>query len=164
MRMLLLYLANWVSAATPLTRWFRLRAVVFRAAGVHVDPTAKLNGRVTVQLANLTVGARTWVGANTTIVPTHASAVVLGADCDVSQDCLIVCGTHEIGPAERRAGKGASAPITVGDGTWIGARVTLTAGTTIGRGCVVAAGAVVRGQFEENLLIAGVPARVVREL
>ena len=60
--------------------------------------------------------------------------------------------------------QGASeAPITIGDDCWIGARVTFLAGARVPEGCVVAAGAVVRGEFEPYSVIAGVPARVVRD-
>jgi acetyltransferase-like isoleucine patch superfamily enzyme len=54
--------------------------------------------------------------------------------------------------------------ITVADNCWIGARATILDGTIIGPGSVVAAGAVVRGEFPGRSLIAGVPAKVLREL
>lgn len=53
--------------------------------------------------------------------------------------------------------------ISVGKGCWIGAKVTLLDGAVIGDGCVVAAGAVVKGKFPNNVIIGGVPARVLKE-
>lgn len=52
--------------------------------------------------------------------------------------------------------------IVIGDDCWIGARVTFLDGSHLGDGCVVAAGAVVRGEFPPLSVVAGVPARVVR--
>ncbi|MDF2181411.1 acyltransferase [Neptuniibacter sp. CAU 1671] len=52
--------------------------------------------------------------------------------------------------------------IRIGCDCWIGAKVTFLDGSVIGDGCVVAAGAVVTGQFGNNLVLAGVPAKVVR--
>ncbi len=52
-------------------------------------------------------------------------------------------------------------PIHIGKGTWIGARVVITAGVTIGRGNLVAAGAVVTRSTPDNVVIGGVPARVI---
>lgn len=52
--------------------------------------------------------------------------------------------------------------IVVGNGCWIGAKVTLLDGTKIGNGCVVAAGAVVRGEFPNNAVIGGVPAKILK--
>jgi len=54
--------------------------------------------------------------------------------------------------------------ITIGDGCWLGARVTILDGTSIGARAVVAAGAVVKGDFPERSLIGGVPARLIRVL
>lgn len=53
--------------------------------------------------------------------------------------------------------------IEVGDNVWIGAKATILDGTTIGSGSVVAAGAVVKGSFPANSVLAGVPARRVRD-
>lgn len=51
--------------------------------------------------------------------------------------------------------------ILVGSNCWIGAKVTLLDGCSIGSNCVVAAGAVVRGSFPDNVVIGGVPARII---
>lgn len=52
--------------------------------------------------------------------------------------------------------------IRVGRGCWIGAKVTLLDGAAIGDGCVVAAGAVVKGEFPNNCVIGGVPAKIIK--
>jgi acetyltransferase-like isoleucine patch superfamily enzyme len=52
--------------------------------------------------------------------------------------------------------------ITVEDDCWVGANVTFLDGCHVGKGCVIAAGAVVRGEVPPFSIIAGVPARVVR--
>jgi acetyltransferase-like isoleucine patch superfamily enzyme len=57
-----------------------------------------------------------------------------------------------------------NAPVRIGDGSWIGARAIILPGVTIGRRCLVAAGAVVSKDVPDDTLVAGNPARVVREL
>ncbi len=52
--------------------------------------------------------------------------------------------------------------ITLEDDCWIGANVVFLDGAYLGRGCVVAAGAVVRGVFAPYSVIGGVPARLIR--
>ena len=52
--------------------------------------------------------------------------------------------------------------IVVGENCWIGAKVTLLDGCRVGNGCVVAAGAVVRGEFPDNVILGGVPAKVIK--
>ena len=56
------------------------------------------------------------------------------------------------------------APIVIGDKVWIGANATVLPGVTIGKGAIVAAGAVVTRDVPPNTIVAGVPARVVREI
>ncbi|MFJ6374559.1 DapH/DapD/GlmU-related protein [Pseudarthrobacter oxydans] len=75
-----------------------------------------------------------------------------------------VTSSHRIGSRERRAGAATSAPITVGDGVWIGAAAVVLPGVTIGEGVIVAAGAVVTSDCAPNGVYAGVPARRVKEL
>ncbi|MGD9753769.1 MAG: acyltransferase [Acidimicrobiia bacterium] len=77
---------------------------------------------------------------------------------------MIVTSDHQLGDSYRRAGPLAAEEVTIEDGCWIGARVTVLPGSSIGAGSVVAAGAVVRGALAPNGLYAGVPARLVRPL
>lgn len=53
--------------------------------------------------------------------------------------------------------------IKVGKDCWIGAKVTILDGSEIGNGCIVAAGAVVRGSFPENVIIGGIPAKIIKQ-
>jgi serine acetyltransferase len=53
-------------------------------------------------------------------------------------------------------------PVRIGTGSWLGAGVVVLPGSRLGRNVVVGAGAVVRGNFPDHCVIAGVPARVVR--
>jgi acetyltransferase-like isoleucine patch superfamily enzyme len=52
--------------------------------------------------------------------------------------------------------------IVIEDDCWVGAKVTFLDGCHVGRGCVVAAGAVVRGEIPAYSIIGGVPAKVIR--
>jgi acetyltransferase-like isoleucine patch superfamily enzyme len=54
--------------------------------------------------------------------------------------------------------------ISVGSNCWIGSKVTLLDGVTIGNNCVVAAGAVVTKCFPNNVIIAGVPAKIIKQI
>ena len=65
--------------------------------------------------------------------------------------------------ANRRAGKGESYHITVGSGVWIGGRSTLLLNTSIGDGSMIAACACVSTDVPADTLVAGVPAKVVKE-
>ena len=56
-----------------------------------------------------------------------------------------------------------NAAVSIGAGSWLGTGVTILPGAAIGRNVVVAAGSVVRGLVPDRCVIAGVPAKVVRE-
>lgn len=53
--------------------------------------------------------------------------------------------------------------IKIGKDCWIGAKVTILDGADIGDGCIVAAGAVVRGKIPPYSIIGGVPAKIIKE-
>lgn len=55
-------------------------------------------------------------------------------------------------------------PVTLGENVWIAAQAGILPGTTIGDNSVVGFGAVCSGSYPANVLIAGNPARVVRDL
>lgn len=56
------------------------------------------------------------------------------------------------------------AAVNIGHDTWIGARATILPGVTIGNFCIVAAGAVVNKDVPNYTVVAGVPAKPVKQL
>jgi acetyltransferase-like isoleucine patch superfamily enzyme len=55
--------------------------------------------------------------------------------------------------------------IVIGKNCWIGAKATILDGTVIGNNCIVAAGAVLTGKnYGNDVIIAGVPAKVIKEI
>jgi len=54
--------------------------------------------------------------------------------------------------------------ISIGNNCWVGAKVTFLDGVHIGNNCIVAAGAVVTKSYGDNVVIAGVPAKIVKEV
>ncbi|MFI9551786.1 acyltransferase [Nonomuraea endophytica] len=55
-----------------------------------------------------------------------------------------------------------NSPVSIGSGSWLGAGAIILPGTRLGRQCVVAGGAVVRGEFPDHSVVAGIPAKLVR--
>jgi maltose O-acetyltransferase len=54
--------------------------------------------------------------------------------------------------------------ICIGKGTWLGANSCILAGVAIGSGCLIAAGSVVTKNFANNVIIGGVPAKIIKDL
>ncbi|UII24039.1 sugar O-acetyltransferase [Fulvivirga ligni] len=69
---------------------------------------------------------------------------------------------HPIDPLERKTM--VPAAVTVKENAWIGAAATILPGVTIGVNSVVAAGAVVTQDVPDNVVVAGVPARIIKHL
>jgi acetyltransferase-like isoleucine patch superfamily enzyme/coenzyme F420-reducing hydrogenase beta subunit len=86
--------------------------------------------------------------------------ITLGDGCAIARE-VIIRDTDAHGIAG--AAGGPAAEIRIGDRVWIGTRAIILKGVTIGDGAVVAAGAVVTKDVPPHCLVAGVPARVIRE-
>ena len=54
--------------------------------------------------------------------------------------------------------------IILGSNIWVGAKVTFLDGSKVGNNCVVAAGAVVNNIFPDNVVIGGVPAKILKHI
>ena len=54
--------------------------------------------------------------------------------------------------------------IVIGNNVWVGAKVTFLDGAKVGNNSVVAAGALVNDSFPDNVVIGGIPARVIKTI
>ncbi|MFN7183321.1 MAG: acyltransferase [Thermomonas haemolytica] len=165
MNTILLYLWSLLCPLLPATRLFRVKRGLLRLAGAQVAGKVRIVSSARFQLTGkLQIGNDTWIGHEVLVVGGNAP-VAIGANCDIAPRVTIATGTHRIDPAGPRvAGAGDSLPVRIGDGCWICAGATILGGTRIGAHSIVAAGAVVRGEFPPRALIGGVPARVIRPI
>jgi acetyltransferase-like isoleucine patch superfamily enzyme len=110
--------------------------------------------------ATLRLGAGSFVNTGTSI--SARARVDIGCRCQIANHVIIMDSDFH-GLLERDQPE-PPAPIVIEDDVWIAVRATVLKGVRIGRGAVVAAGAVVVRDVPPHTLVAGVPARVVREL
>lgn len=107
------------------------------------------------------IGNQTRVGLSNTII----GPVTLGSNINIAQNVVMSGLNHgyeniDIAP---RLQKCTTSPIFVDDDCWIGANVVITAGVNIGKHCVIAAGSVVTKDVPEYSIVAGNPARVIKQ-
>lgn len=88
--------------------------------------------------------------------------ITIGDRTLVGHNVVMATLDHDLDPSKRGVLHPAS--ISIGNDVWIGASATITKGVTIGDGAVVAAGAVVTRDVPPRTVVAGVPAKVIREL
>ena len=142
-------------------KYFDKKLKAMRVLGYKVGDNTKVVGPIDVT-GKLTIGNNCWIGKDFCV---HGNGhVVIEDNCDIAPLVLFNTGGHKIGDKNRRAGEGVINNITVGRGTWIGTHVTIVNNISIGKGNVIAAGSVVISDTEDNVLVAGVPARVKRNL
>ena len=85
--------------------------------------------------------------------------ITIGDDVLIGPRVNLVTISHPLDPATRRSTY--CAPIVIKKGAWLGAAVSVMPGVTIGENAVVAANAVVTRDVTDNVVVAGVPARVI---
>ncbi|MFD2341099.1 acyltransferase [Clavibacter tessellarius] len=139
-----------------------VRMRVYRACGARIAPGARVFPGALFQSAQLTMGASSTI--NFRCVIDNWVPVVLGERVGVGVGVQMITSSHEMTNPSVRAGKMRYAPITIGDGAWIGSGVVILQGVTIGRGAVVAAGAVVTKDVPEDAIHGGLPAKLIRGL
>lgn len=102
--------------------------------------------------------------ANFDLIILDVCEVRIGRNCMCAPRVSILTATHPIDATQRISGRELGAPITIGDNVWLGAGAIINPGVTIGDNAVVGSGAVVTKDVPANVVVAGVPAKVVREL
>lgn len=139
-----------------------MRKALFRLLGARFGPGTKLKGGGYVHGGGLVTGARCYI--NRGCYFDFTGSVTLGNDVVVGHGATFITAGHTLGGRTRRAGPVVGRPIRVGDGSWIGANAVIMPGVSVGEGAVVAAGAVVSKDVPADVVVAGVPARVIRGL
>ena len=88
--------------------------------------------------------------------------IEIGDNTLIGQQVVIATLNHDFLPEMR--GNMTPAPVKIGKNVWIGAHATILPGITIGDGSIIAAGAVVTKDVPEKVVVAGVPARILKEI
>lgn len=108
------------------------------------------------------VGARTQIGNYAHIVATHQ--IEIGASVLIADRFFVADNAHEfVDPAVpiRDQGLRKLAPVSIGDGSWIGENVCIV-GASVGRQCVIGANSVVTRDLPDHCVAAGSPAIVLK--
>lgn len=164
-------------------RWFvRLLAPIYQHRGKHsvihrsarmdtppyrifslgdysvIESFACINNAV----GDVMIGDHTRIGLHNTII----GPVDIGSHVNLAQGITVTALNHNFDDTEKRIDEqGVSTnTVTIEDDVWIGANAVILPGVTIGNHCVVAAGAVVTKDVPPHSLVAGVPAKVIKNI
>ena len=111
---------------------------------------------------NIHVGENFYANAGCVIL--DAAEVLIGDDCVIGPQVGIYTATHPINPQERASVLGYAKAIKIGHNCWIGGHATINPGIKLGDNVVVASGSVVTKSFDDNVVIGGNPAKVLKNL
>lgn len=113
-------------------------------------------------VGDVIIGDNTRIGLHNTII----GPVTIGSHVNLAQGITVTALNHNFeNPNMRIDEQGVTTKaVVIGDDCWIGANAVILPGVTIGEHCVVAAGAVVTKDVPPHTLVAGVPAKTIKEI
>ena len=113
-------------------------------------------------VGDVIIGDHTRIGLHNTII----GPVTIGSHVNLAQGITVTALNHNFEAPERRIDEqGVSTQqVTIGDDIWIGANAVVLPGVTVGNHCVIAAGAVVTKDVPPHSLVAGGPAKIIKQI
>ena len=146
-------------------------------ASVKIGQDSLVAGVLVVEneKSRLTIGNRVFIGGQSLIDCLHQ--ITIEDDVLISYQVIIMDSDNHSLRASERIGDLKrwrnqeydwshvnSAPVVIRSKVWIGARAIITKGVVVGEGGIVASGSVVTKDVPPYTIVAGNPARVIREL
>lgn len=144
-----------------------IRMILLRIIGIKAAYNAKILADCDILGSNLHLGKRAFI--NRRCYFDLKGRVTIEDNVGIGHGVTFITSDHKIGPENNRAGhivKGCihSQDITLKTGSWVGANVTIMPGVIIGKGTVVATGSIVTKDVPDNVIVAGIPAKIIKTL
>ena len=162
----------FIRMLAPLYQHRGKHSVIHRSARMDTPPYRKFSlGDYSViesfacinnAVGDVIIGDHTRVGLHNTII----GPVTIGNHVNLAQGITVTALNHNFEDPNKRIdeqGVGTT-PVVIEDDIWIGANAVILPGVTIGHHSVVAAGAVVTKNVPPHSLVAGVPAKVIKQI
>ncbi|HEX2998833.1 MAG TPA: sugar O-acetyltransferase [Armatimonadota bacterium] len=111
---------------------------------------------------HIEVGDHFFANFNCTII--DVAKVLIGDNVLLGPNVAIYTAGHPVHPIARKSGYEYGIPVTIGDNVWIGGNAVVCPGVQIGANTVIGAGSVVSKDIPSNVIAAGNPCKVIREI
>lgn len=133
--------------------------------------TVKIGNNVIGQLkiashdhGQISIGENSTVGNTIFDLYNPYSEIIVGKDCMFSEETECISGDgHPIYDLNTRLLKARKKSLVIGNHVWIGRRAMILNNAKIGDGSIVGACSLVTGSFPNNCIIAGNPAKVIKD-
>ncbi len=138
-----------------------VRAYLKQITGREIDPSVTLLPPFYVDYGkNIRMGKGCWIQQGCTFF--DRGGITLGNGVFIAPKVNLITINHDPNPENRSATYGR--PIVIEDNVWIGINATILPGVTIGHGSIVGANSVVTRSVPPLVVVAGNPAKVVKEI
>lgn len=162
----------FIRMLAPLYQHRGKHSVVHRSARMDTPPYRKFSlGDYSViesfacinnAVGDVIIGDHTRIGLHNTII----GPVTIGCHVNLAQGITVTALNHNFEDSDKRIDEQgvSTTPVIIEDDIWIGANAVILPGVTIGNHSVVAAGAVVTKDIPPYSLVAGVPAKIIKQI
>lgn len=131
-----------------------------KLGGFHYGGSIEIQARTPQSIITI----KDKVSTNNNIFICSSGSIIIGSNSCIGQGVTIMdFDAHGIKP-EKRNEIGEIGTIEIGENVWVGNNVIILKNSKIGNNSIIAAGAVVNGLFPENVIIGGVPAKIIKKI
>lgn len=119
---------------------------------------------LTGQEAKVTIGDNCYFGFHLSVLA--GGSINIGNEVLIASNVLITSEDHGMNPELETPYMDqplSCKPVEIGDGTWIGEKVSILPGVTIGKKCVIGTNAVVTKDVPDYCMAVGIPAKVIKK-
>ncbi|HEX8180973.1 MAG TPA: acyltransferase [Pyrinomonadaceae bacterium] len=154
------YVSEFLSRL-PFSPGWKLRRAVYARVLPRIGRDVLLNYGVVIEDPRTTFGDDVWIS-----VGSYIDYAEIGSHVLVGQHVVMLSGRHHhridrLDVPIKQQGNPPKEPITIGDGAWLGANATVMA--NVGQHAIVGAGSVVTKPVPDYAVVAGNPARIIRD-
>ena len=138
-----------------------IREIFSRLTGKSVDENFGLFPPFSTDCGkNIHVGKNAFINSGCRFQ--DQGGIFIGDGVLIGHNVVLATLNHDIDPQKRS--DMFPAPIRIGNNVWIGAQATVLPGVTIDDGAIIAAGAVVSRDVPANVIVGGVPAKIIKKI
>ena len=137
-----------------------LRVALLRLFGARIGKGVVIRSHVNITFPwRFSAGDHVWLGEEVLIL--SLAPVAIESNCCISNRAFLCTGSHDFSSPGFTL---RTSPITIREGSWVGAAAFISPGIQVGPGSMVAAGSVVLADVPPRVIVRGNPAAVVKQL